>query len=223
MHPFVHLVAVAAAIPPLVTVAACTPERARPAPAAVAPVPAAIRGLDQRTALTQWGYGAAAYYGQCRAGTCPARSPKTFIDASAGAAMPAALPKALDEISARPRPDARTSAETAVIHFSLGSAQLDDSARNALLQFLPLAPQARRIEITGRTDSSGGERINHALAQARAQAVHRYLRQQLPPGMPVRLAAAGRCCYVADNVREEGRQANRRAEVTFHLQQEDGQ
>jgi outer membrane protein OmpA-like peptidoglycan-associated protein len=76
---------------------------------------------------------------------------------------------------------------------------------------------AGRIAIAGRTDSTGSDAVNHRLAWTRARVVADHLRDQLGVA-PGRLSWEGRgaCCYVGDNRTSIGRQANRRAEVTWH-------
>jgi outer membrane protein OmpA-like peptidoglycan-associated protein len=76
----------------------------------------------------------------------------------------------------------------------------------------------RRVLIEGRTDSVGSAAVNHALAQARAEAVRQHLAVRHPHLLAtadVRLQSQGACCYAASNDSVSGRAANRRVEVTF--------
>lgn len=71
------------------------------------------------------------------------------------------------------------------------------------------------VEVSGHTDSSGGDAHNLALSQRRAESVAEYLASQgvqrerlLPEGY-------GESHPIADNRSEQGRQLNRRVEITL--------
>lgn len=72
-----------------------------------------------------------------------------------------------------------------------------------------------RIEIVGHTDSTGSDKINLPLSQARADSVAGYLRGQNIPA--ARIVAYGRGALepVADNKTAGGRALNRRVEINL--------
>lgn len=67
------------------------------------------------------------------------------------------------------------------------------------------------LTVVGHTDSVGGKPYNDTLARKRAESVAEALRQ-LGVGS-VEVHAEGKCCYVADNAKAQGRAKNRRAEI----------
>ncbi len=71
------------------------------------------------------------------------------------------------------------------------------------------------VEVTGHTDSSGGERYNQLLSERRADSVGNYLMRV--GVMPRRVATAGygESYPVASNSQASGRAANRRVELTL--------
>jgi outer membrane protein OmpA-like peptidoglycan-associated protein len=105
-----------------------------------------------------------------------------------------------------------------IVHFGFGRSDLDDAVREALDLAAAQPLPVRRVLIADRTDSIGPVAANHALAQARAEAVKRYLTARHPQVLPVaevRVQSQGACCYAAANDSASGRAANRRVEVTF--------
>ncbi|NVD97696.1 OmpA family protein [Massilia sp. BJB1822] len=212
MHRLAHTLNMLAAAASLLAVVACTSNASQRVLRNAALPAKADDDAHMRMTLTQLGHGSTAYYARCGAPACPVVTPKTL----AGGEEAVALRDERDGLSGQAARTGAAEAEMAVIHFAHGSARLDSHARSTLMQFLPIAGQSRRIEIAGRTDSSGGEAINHALAMARAQAVRRYLERHLAGReASIQAHARGRCCYVADNGSEAGRSDNRRAEIVF--------
>lgn len=71
------------------------------------------------------------------------------------------------------------------------------------------------VEIAGHTDSTGSDAINQPLSERRAGSVARYLESRKV--LPMRMAAFGLSSKypVADNSTTEGRQLNRRVEITL--------
>jgi outer membrane protein OmpA-like peptidoglycan-associated protein len=71
------------------------------------------------------------------------------------------------------------------------------------------------VEVAGHTDSTGSDAYNQSLSERRAQSVAAYLKSQKI--MPERVIAVGmgESRPVADNASNEGRQANRRVELTL--------
>ena len=105
-----------------------------------------------------------------------------------------------------------------VVYFGFGRSDLDDAVRETLDLAASQPLPFRRVLIAGRTDSIGPVVANHALAQARAEAVKRYLAARHPQVLAiadVRVQSQGSCCYAAANDSASGRAANRRVEITF--------
>ena len=105
-----------------------------------------------------------------------------------------------------------------VVHFGFGRSDLDAAGRDALDLAATQPLPVRRVLIAGRTDSIGPAASNQALAQARAEAVQRYLTARHPrllAGADMRVQSQGACCYAAANDSASGRAANRRVEVIF--------
>lgn len=71
------------------------------------------------------------------------------------------------------------------------------------------------IEIIGHTDSTGPAEHNQRLSERRAQTVGRYLENRGVDGRRLAMAGFGEDYPIADNSTEQGRQQNRRVEVTL--------
>ncbi len=71
------------------------------------------------------------------------------------------------------------------------------------------------VEIAGHTDSTGSDAINQPLSENRASSVSRYLQSRKV--LPMRMASLGLGSKhpVADNATTDGRQLNRRVEITL--------
>lgn len=130
--------------------------------------------------------------------------------------------QSLDPAAALPSPEeCRLRIEAALgvqkIAFSPGSADLTTAARgtlDALVAVLTNCPNLR-IEIAGYTDSQGSEEGNRALSQSRAEAVLLALQGRRVSVDGFTAVGYGEANPIADNVTEEGREANRRIEFTF--------
>lgn len=81
-----------------------------------------------------------------------------------------------------------------------------------LVTFLGEAPD-RKVRIEGHTDDRGGQSMNQALSQKRADSVALYLTGRGVASNRVTSVGEGYNSPVADNATEAGRQANRRVEV----------
>jgi outer membrane protein OmpA-like peptidoglycan-associated protein len=71
------------------------------------------------------------------------------------------------------------------------------------------------VEVAGHTDSTGSESYNLALSERRAASVNRYLQAQGINAQRIIQVGVGELRPVADNSTAEGRQANRRVEITL--------
>jgi outer membrane protein OmpA-like peptidoglycan-associated protein len=219
----------------------------RPAERIASPAPARPAQSAPVQRLAQFQFGSEARFALCAQDACPRVTPKTLAaaeprraeppseppapSASAAPALipadpspapgPAAAAAALEPVAAPPATADRPRRQQVVVHFLSGKAGLGDAGQSTLRSVLALAHASERIVIHGRTDSTGGDEVNQALALARALAVRDYLRTQLPelPGV-IAISARGNCCFVAGNESAEGRQRNRRVEVVFELRGE---
>jgi len=71
------------------------------------------------------------------------------------------------------------------------------------------------VEVAGHTDSTGSEQYNQALSERRAATVAQYLEAKGVATQRILTAGMGETRPVADNGTPEGRQANRRVEITM--------
>jgi len=71
------------------------------------------------------------------------------------------------------------------------------------------------VEVAGHTDSTGSESYNQSLSERRAESVTGYLSSQGVIRERLITVGMGELRPVADNATDEGRQANRRVEITI--------
>jgi len=71
------------------------------------------------------------------------------------------------------------------------------------------------VEVAGHTDSTGADAYNQTLSERRAGSVTQYLQSQGISGQRIITVGMGETRPVADNNTAEGRQANRRVEITM--------
>ena len=71
------------------------------------------------------------------------------------------------------------------------------------------------VEVAGHTDSTGSDSYNQGLSERRAGSVAQYLRSQELVGERMITVGMGETRPVADNTSADGRQANRRVEITM--------
>lgn len=213
-------------------VAACgSMELAGPNPS-LPPAPA-VAGTGAAR-IAQSGFGRDARFTLCQPPACPRPSAKSLpVPPPAPVAVqpsPARTPLAQDALALPPTglhgsPPASTSEVIeepsplkVVVHFAFGRSDLDAAGRDALDLAAAQPLPVRRVLIAGRTDSIGPAAANQALAQARAEAVQRYLtarHSRVLAAAEVRMQSQGACCYAAGNDSASGRAANRRVEVIF--------
>jgi outer membrane protein OmpA-like peptidoglycan-associated protein len=192
-------------------------------------------------------FGRHAAFAQCMAPACLAVTPKTLavevpptpatsapvnavLSLAAGEAIvasglspsPPAAPDVAPNSAPISAPTAALLTRQVIVHFWFGDASLSANARTLIDQVAGQLPSARRIAISGRTDSVGSQQSNQALAVARANAVRDHLRARYPQLAPaVTLEAKGTCCFAASNDTPQGRALNRRVEVVFERDAED--
>lgn len=103
------------------------------------------------------------------------------------------------------------------VTFATDSAELDPNARAILDNVgdeLKAYPEIT-LEISGHTDSVGSEEYNRALSDRRAASVVSYLSETGVDSARLVSVGRGEAQPVADNETEEGRQLNRRTELTI--------
>lgn len=101
--------------------------------------------------------------------------------------------------------------------FSTGRADLKAGSvanLDRLVAFLGQSPE-RTVRIEGHTDNRGGQSLNQALSQKRADSVAMYLTGRGVANNRVTAIGEGYNSPVADNTTDAGRQANRRVEVVI--------
>ncbi|HQX34630.1 MAG: OmpA family protein [Dokdonella sp.] len=107
------------------------------------------------------------------------------------------------------------------VAFASGQSQLRAEARDSiskLVEFVQADPE-KRIRIEGHTDSTGSANANQVLAQRRAEAIEKALRDA---GIdPARMTAVGigEDQPIASNDTEDGRARNRRVEIILEEKQ----
>ena len=221
---------------PLRTLSAASPPATYAAPA---PLPTGR--------IAQVEFGRQAAFAQCMPPACLAVTPKTLaiesppapatstpvnavLSLAAGEAIvasgPSPSPPAAPDVASNSAPNSAPTAalltRQVIVHFGFGDASLSANARTLIDQVAGQLPSARRIAISGRTDSVGSQQSNQVLAIARANAVRDHLRARYPHLAPaVTLEAKGACCFAVSNETLQGRALNRRVEVVFERDVED--
>ncbi len=177
--------------------------------------------------LAQLDFGRRTRFAQCVPPACPTRTPKTLAPEAPSqpitreAAVTPTESVAPASLAQDPATEAESS-RTVTVQFGLGSAKLRPAAHSQLNAGMSDPLHVRRITIVGRTDISGPLAFNESLALARALAVRDHLRKTHPTlAATLTLQARGACCFIASNGTVAGRTQNRRAEVVFHMSEED--
>jgi outer membrane protein OmpA-like peptidoglycan-associated protein len=103
------------------------------------------------------------------------------------------------------------------ITFKTDSAELDPSFYKVLnaVNIVVKKYDKTVVEVAGHTDSTGSAEYNQKLSERRANAVAQYLESQGLATNRVVTVGAGATRPVADNATSDGRQANRRVELTL--------
>ncbi len=124
-----------------------------------------------------------------------------------------------------PPPTIETFSETYQLNFEFDSALLNTGEENikilkALCKKLEKNVLASSVKITGHTDSVGSEDYNYDLSYRRAESVVQYLKQKCKKEFTEEILGFGELKPIADNETKEGREQNRRVEVTFRYEVE---
>jgi OOP family OmpA-OmpF porin len=103
------------------------------------------------------------------------------------------------------------------VHFDIGKATLRAGSSAALEELFAYLKNKEkvRVEIGGHTDNVGKDADNLKLSQQRAETIRNYLIKKGIHTSRVIAKGYGAAKPVADNATEEGRQLNRRTEVTL--------
>jgi outer membrane protein OmpA-like peptidoglycan-associated protein len=103
------------------------------------------------------------------------------------------------------------------ITFKSGSSELDPSFYKVLNSVNLVVKKYNKtvVEVAGHTDNTGAAEYNQQLSERRANSVAQYLESQGLANNRVVTVGAGETRPVADNSTPEGRQANRRVELTL--------
>ncbi|HEU4624444.1 MAG TPA: OmpA family protein [Steroidobacteraceae bacterium] len=103
------------------------------------------------------------------------------------------------------------------ITFKTDSADLNASFYNVLNSVALVLKEYDKtiLEVAGHTDNTGSEQYNQALSERRAQSVAQYLESHGVNPQRVITVGAGETHPIASNATPEGRQANRRVELSL--------
>jgi OOP family OmpA-OmpF porin len=114
--------------------------------------------------------------------------------------------------------DDYTAQQSVNVNFKVGSSVLTPDAKSSLDQIAQQALKARGyvIEVRGFASAEGGDKLNEQLSQRRADAVVRYLAEthNIPLRRIITPFGYGSKQPIADNKTREGREQNRRVEVS---------
>lgn len=155
-------------------------------------------------------------FATCAGANCPRPTQKTLavIERSRNATSVSPQPP-LDPALSSPLTSEQT--DEYVIYFDFGKSHLTEAGARKMNALLPDAKKSIRIEVVGRTDDVGTRAFNDRLARQRADTVRDWLVRH-GISAPVKVEAAGMCCYVESSRTEAARRQNRRAEIRLvHL------
>jgi len=172
------------------------------------------------------GIGAAtgAVIGLLTGGDAAAHRKNALIAAGVGALAGGAIGNYMDRQEANLRHDLVTRMGDNItlnmpgnITFKSDSAELDPSFYKVLNSVNVVVKKYNKtvVEVAGHTDSTGAAEYNQKLSERRANSVAQYLEGQGLASNRVVTVGAGAARPVADNATPEGRQANRRVELTL--------
>lgn len=128
----------------------------------------------------------------------------------------AEAPKAEPEPAPKPEPVITTATLGGEALFATNSSELNAAGEQAMADLLAQLEKFEEITsifIVGHSDSAGAEDYNQQLSEKRAETVKGYLVAAYP-NVPMQASGAGETDPIATNSTAEGRQLNRRVEVT---------
>ncbi len=193
--------------PPASSASTSAPPASTPAPASIPPAP------SNNTAITLASAQAKSTVSSTAASTASPKQPQaTPSSASPAPARPVAVSAAADKSNPKLKLDTELASVQRVVPFAVYSATPGPLGRKAIAEIVPLAKKAERVNVRGRTDSSGDREQNREIAKARAVSVMYAFASE---GVSRKIMKATYCtrCFVASNDTAEGRRANRRVDV----------
>ncbi|MDR2127578.1 MAG: OmpA family protein [Burkholderiaceae bacterium] len=103
------------------------------------------------------------------------------------------------------------------ILFAIGKADLQPQAHQYLDEVVKLlnSEASRNVLIEGHTDNTGGAALNKELSEQRAQAVRQALVERGVDKTRITARGLGETMPIASNATADGRQANRRTDITI--------
>lgn len=142
----------------------------------------------------------------------PAASPSATPAPSAPASAAAASTPAL-------KLDTEFASAKRIVPFAFNRVGVGPLGRLAVKELVPMAKQADKVNVRGRTDGLGNARANREVALGRARTVYNAFIHEGVDRQKMRL---GYCttCFVAANDSEAGRRLNRRVEVELIMPRE---
>ena len=115
-----------------------------------------------------------------------------------------------------PTPTINTREFSELALFEFGSASLNDEGSMVMGELIDALSEFKgvitAISVTGHTDNTGGEELNQALSEQRAETVAAAIRSRFP-NAKIDAVGMGESSPAASNDTAEGRQQNRRVEV----------
>ncbi|SLN62803.1 Peptidoglycan-binding protein ArfA [Pseudoruegeria aquimaris] len=153
-----------------------------------------------------------------------ARILTTRLDTSDKFSIDVTYEEKLDPVAALPTPeecvaDLNAALEENKITFAPGSSDIEAGAISTIDKMAEIlkacADVQMQLEIAGHTDSQGREEMNLNLSQSRADAVLNALMARRVLTSHITAKGYGESVPIADNGTEEGREANRRIEITL--------
>lgn len=129
-------------------------------------------------------------------------------------ASPAAAQPAADPTAAAPglRMDTEFASAKRLVPFAFNRVRAGPLGTLAIKELAPLAKQAHKVYVRGRTDSLGNPATNRKVAVSRAYTVYSVFLREGVDRDNMRLTYCTEC-FIASNATEAGRRANRRVEV----------
>lgn len=137
------------------------------------------------------------------AGSARASAPSVADTSSSSTALMPAMPRTLPEV---------------ILHFAFDRSDLSEAAKYTMgtaLTTTGVATTSLSFALGGHTDATGPDTYNQKLGLARAEAVRKYIVDELQvPADRVRVSSYGETQPAAPNATREGRAENRRVVVT---------
>lgn len=107
-----------------------------------------------------------------------------------------------------------------IVPFAFNRVGVGPTGTLAVKELVPLAKQAQKVYVRGRTDARGNVQANRKVALNRAYTVRTAFARSGVPSAKVRVSYCT-ACYIATNSTEQGRRANRRVDVEFIMPAEE--